>query len=141
MGRDAVPTVVLGFVQGRIGPRDEGIGSLATLDVELCEPEAHRHMDRLPRTQLDGCGLDDGVMGAAGAVNIIFRKQLEESDKPEERRKELVAEYEATFNNPYKAAELGFIDRVIAPADSRKELIASFRMLHNKPRKHGNIPL
>ena len=86
------------------------------------------------------------VMGAAGAVNIIFRKQLQEAEDPEKRRKELVAEYEETFNNPYKAAELGFIDRVIDPADSRKELIASFRMLRNKrttnpPRKHGNIPL
>jgi len=86
------------------------------------------------------------VMGAEGAVNIIFRKQLAEAEQPEQRRKELVAEYEATFNNPYKAAELGFIDRVIPPADTRKELISAFRMLRGKrasnpPRKHGNIPL
>jgi propionyl-CoA carboxylase beta chain len=86
------------------------------------------------------------VMGAEGAVNIIFRQQLAEAEQPEARRKELVAEYQATFNNPYKAAELGFIDRVIAPADTRKELISAFRMLRGKrasnpPRKHGNIPL
>jgi propionyl-CoA carboxylase beta chain len=86
------------------------------------------------------------VMGAEGAVNIIFRQQLKEADDPEKRRAELVAEYEATFNNPYKAAELGFIDRVINPADTRKELVSCFRMLRNKratnpPRKHGNIPL
>ncbi len=86
------------------------------------------------------------VMGAEGAVNIIFRQQLKEAADPAQRRAELVAEYEETFNNPYKAAELGFIDRVIKPEDTRRELISSFRMLRNKratnpPRKHGNIPL
>jgi len=86
------------------------------------------------------------VMGAEGAVSLIFRKQLADAEQPEQRRKELIADYEATFNNPYKAAELGYIDRVINPADSRKELVSSLRMLRNKratnpARKHGNIPL
>ena len=57
-----------------------------------------------------------------------------------------MADYEATFNNPYKAAELGYIDRVIHPASTRQELVSAFRMLRNKrasnpPKKHGNIPL
>ena len=86
------------------------------------------------------------VMGAEGAVNIIFRRDLKESDDPTSRRAELVEDYERTFNNPYKAAELGYIDRVIHPAATRRELASAFRMLRNKratnpPRKHGNIPL
>jgi propionyl-CoA carboxylase beta chain len=86
------------------------------------------------------------VMGADGAVNIIHRRALKESDDPDARRAELVTDYRETFNNPYKAAELGYIDRVIFPIDTRKEIARSFRMLSGKrdsnpPKKHGNIPL
>lgn len=86
------------------------------------------------------------VMGAEGAVNIIFRKELKDADDPAARRADLVEDYERTFNNPYKAAELGFIDRVIHPGTTRRELASAFRMLRNKratnpARKHGNIPL
>ncbi len=86
------------------------------------------------------------VMGADGAVNIIHRRALRESDDPDAKRAELVADYRETFNNPYKAAELGYIDRIIYPIDTRKEIARSFRMLRGKrdtnpPKKHGNIPL
>ena len=86
------------------------------------------------------------VMGAEGAVNIIFRRELKDAEDPVSKRAELVADYERTFNNPYKAAELGYIDRVIHPGATRRELVSAFRMLRNKratnpPRKHGNIPL
>ena len=86
------------------------------------------------------------VMGAEGAVNIIFRRELAKAGDPEKRRAELVAEYRERFANPYKAAELGYVDRVIHPKNTRKELIQSFRMLRGKQqalpaKKHGNIPL
>ena len=86
------------------------------------------------------------VMGADGAVNIIFRRELQEATDPEARRAELVADYRETFANPYKAAELGYIDRVIRPEDTRKELAQALRMTRGKrdtnpPKKHGNIPL
>ena len=86
------------------------------------------------------------VMGADGAVNIIHRQALKDSDDPEARRAELVAEYRDVFATPYKAAELGYVDRVILPADTRRELVHAFRSLRGKrdtnpPRKHGNIPL
>jgi len=86
------------------------------------------------------------VMGPEGAVNIIHRKDLREADDPEARRKELVAEYEDRFANPYIAAERGFIDDVIEPSETRIRLIRSLQMLKTKreavpPRKHGNIPL
>ena len=86
------------------------------------------------------------VMGAEGAVNIIFRRDLAGSDDPETTRRELADNYRKLFANPYKAAELGFIDRVIAPETTRAEVARAFAMLHNKKqdaprRKHGNIPL
>jgi propionyl-CoA carboxylase beta chain len=86
------------------------------------------------------------VMGADGAVNIIHRRALKDADDPDAKRAELVADYRETFNNPYKAAELGYIDRVIHPIATRKEIARSFRMLagkrdSNPPKKHGNIPL
>ena len=86
------------------------------------------------------------VMGPEGAVNIVFRKQLKEAEDPAARRKELIAEYEEKFANPYIAAERGFIDEVIEPAETRIRLIQALRMLGTKrealpPRKHGNIPL
>ena len=86
------------------------------------------------------------VMGAEGAVNIIYHAELAGADDPEATRKELINEYGATFANPYKAAELGFIDEVIFPRETRSKLISALHMLGNKrqenlPRKHGNIPL
>lgn len=86
------------------------------------------------------------VMGAKGAIEIIFKKEIDAANDKEAKLKELEADYNATFANPYKAAGRGFIDEVIDPADSRRKLIKAFRILTNKvdtlPRKkHGNIPL
>src|SRR3989442_1010530 len=86
------------------------------------------------------------VMGPDGAVNIIFRNEIERAKDPAAERERLVAEYRQTFANPYKAAELGYIDEIIQPADTRPRLICALEMLQNKrdrnpPKKHGNIPL
>ncbi len=86
------------------------------------------------------------VMGAEGAVNIVFRKEIEKAADPKAKRADLIDEYKAKFSTPYAAAERGFIDDVIEPAETRKRLIQSLRMLSTKresvpSRKHGNIPL
>jgi acetyl-CoA carboxylase carboxyltransferase component len=86
------------------------------------------------------------VMGPEGAVNIIFRKELAESDNPAERRAELVEEYRTKFANPYVAASRGFLDDVIEPRYTRPRLINALEMLTNKrdtnpAKKHGNIPI
>jgi propionyl-CoA carboxylase beta chain len=86
------------------------------------------------------------VMGPDGAVNIIFRNEIERAAAPEETRSKLVAEYRHTFANPFMAAELGYIDEVIRPEDTRPRLITALEMLQDKrdknpPKKHGNIPL
>jgi acetyl-CoA carboxylase carboxyltransferase component len=86
------------------------------------------------------------VMGPDGAVNIIFRKQIEEAEDPEAERARLVEEYRDTFANPYVAAARGYIDDVIEPRETRPRLIEALSMLQNKrdtnpPKKHGNIPL
>jgi propionyl-CoA carboxylase beta chain len=86
------------------------------------------------------------VMGAEGAVNIIFKDAIASADDPAEEHKRLVAEYEAEFANPYVAAARGYVDDVIRPSETRPRLIGAFEMLANKrdanPRKkHGNIPL
>ena len=86
------------------------------------------------------------VMGAEGAVNIIFRKEINSSQDKETERERLVRDYENQFANPYVAAELGYIDEVIEPAITRKRIIESLEMLKNKkdtnpPKKHGNLPL
>jgi len=86
------------------------------------------------------------VMGAAGAVNIIFKDEIARSSDPVAEQQRLVAEYEAEFNNPYVAAARGYIDDVIVPSDTRPRLIRALEMLADKrdtnPRKkHGNIPL
>jgi propionyl-CoA carboxylase beta chain len=86
------------------------------------------------------------VMGAKGAAEIIFKKEISEAKDPAARLKEKENEFNELFANPYKAAEHGYVDEVIRPEDTRKKLIASFKMLENKvaklPRKkHGNIPL
>ena len=86
------------------------------------------------------------VMGSKGAVEIIFKKEIESAENPQAKLDEKVAEYADKFANPYGAAARGFIDEVIVPADTRKKLIKGFTMLQNKvsqmPRKkHGNIPM
>ena len=91
-----------------------------------------------------------GVMGAQGAVNILYRRELAalaaEGGDVEARRAELIAKYEEELLNPYQAAELGYIDEVIAPSETRVRIISSLRALHDKraatpAKKHGNIPL
>lgn len=86
------------------------------------------------------------VMGAKGAAEIIFKREIETAENPQQKLDEKVAEYAEKFANPYGAAARGFIDEVILPADVRKKLIKGFGMLQNKvcdmPRKkHGNIPM
>ena len=86
------------------------------------------------------------VMGPDGAVNILFRKDIDKAGNPEEKRKELQDDYRGKFANPYRAAELGYVDEVIDPAVTRLRLIRSFEMLANKrqsnpPKKHSNLPL
>jgi propionyl-CoA carboxylase beta chain len=86
------------------------------------------------------------VMGAEGAVNIIFKDSIAGAEDPVAERKRLVAEYEAEFSNPYIAASRGYIDEVILPRETRPRLIRSLEVLADKrdtnPRKkHGNIPL
>ena len=86
------------------------------------------------------------VMGPDGAVNIIFRKELEKAKDPAQRKAELVADYRDKFASPYVAAEYGFIDDVIEPKETRPRLINALEMLTNKrdsnpAKKHGNIPL
>jgi propionyl-CoA carboxylase beta chain len=82
------------------------------------------------------------VMGAQGAVNILYRKEIAEAKNPDQARAELVAEYTETLSNPYAAAERGTIDSVIEPHQSRAYITKAFRTLKTLPaRKHGNIPL
>lgn len=86
------------------------------------------------------------VMGPDGAVNIIFRKELEKAKNPVARKAELVADYREKFASPYVAAERGYIDDVIEPKETRPRLINALEMLSNKrdsnpAKKHGNIPL
>ena len=86
------------------------------------------------------------VMGAEGAVNIIFKDAIDRADDPVAERKRLVAEYEAEFSNPYIAASRGYIDEVILPHETRPRLVRALEILADKrdtnPRKkHGNIPL
>jgi propionyl-CoA carboxylase beta chain len=86
------------------------------------------------------------VMGPEGAVNIVFRKELEEADDAEARRAELIADYRARFANPYSAAERGYVDEVIDPRRTRPVLCdalatASTKREPRPRRKHGNIPL
>ncbi|MCH2081472.1 MAG: acyl-CoA carboxylase subunit beta [Saprospiraceae bacterium] len=86
------------------------------------------------------------VMGAKGASEIIFRKEIKASGDPEAMLKEKEEEYKEKFAHPYRAAQRGFIDEVIEPKDSRRKLMKAFAMLENKvahipKKKHGNIPL
>ena len=86
------------------------------------------------------------VVGASGAVGILYRKEIAAADDPEALRAELMTEYEDTLCNPYLAAERGYVDQVIAPHQTRAEIVKSLRLLRTKretlpPKKHGNIPL
>jgi len=86
------------------------------------------------------------VMGADGAVNIIFRNEIHKAADPDRTRADLTANYRNRFADPYQAAALGYIDAVIYPEDTRRHIIQSLKMLQNKrqknpPKKHGNIPL
>jgi propionyl-CoA carboxylase beta chain len=86
------------------------------------------------------------VMGPDGAANIIFAKEIAESENPEETRQEKIDTYREKFANPYVAAGLGMVDDVIDPRETRIKLIQALEMLHNKQedrpsKKHGNIPL
>ena len=86
------------------------------------------------------------VMGPEGAVNIVFRKELQAAKDPVVERARLVQQYRDEFANPYKAAELGYVDEVIKPEDTRPKVIRAFEMLRTKrrenpPKKHGNLPL
>jgi propionyl-CoA carboxylase beta chain len=86
------------------------------------------------------------VMGAKGASEIIFKKEIIEAEDHEAKLLEKEAEYAELFANPYTAAQRGFIDEVILPEDTRRKLLKAFSMLegktvHRPDRKHGNIPL
>ncbi len=86
------------------------------------------------------------VMGAQGAANILYRRELAAAEDAEALRAEVVADYEDTLVNPYVAAERGYVDSVIPPSHTRSYVIRSLRMLRNKresmpAKKHGNIPL
>ena len=88
------------------------------------------------------------VMGASGAVNIIssVKREIRNADDPAQVRAEKIAEYEETFNNPYVAASLGYVDDIIEPASTRQRVISALDMLSTKreslpAKKHGNIPL
>ncbi|HJW67093.1 MAG TPA: acyl-CoA carboxylase subunit beta [Gaiellaceae bacterium] len=86
------------------------------------------------------------VMGPEGAVNIIFRKELEEADDPDARRSELIEDYRERFASPFAAAERGYVDEVIEPRRTRPVLVDALETALTKrerqpPRKHGNIPL
>jgi propionyl-CoA carboxylase beta chain len=91
-----------------------------------------------------------GVMGAQGAVNILYRRDLAaveaEGGDVEARRTEIIDGYEAELLNPYQAAELGYLDAVIAPRDTRLQVVRGLRALRDKhvsmpAKKHGNMPL
>jgi propionyl-CoA carboxylase beta chain len=86
------------------------------------------------------------VVGAQGAVGILYRKELAAADDPDARRAELIAEYEDTLANPYIAADRGYVDAVIPPSHTRVQVTKALRVLANKrqtlpSKKHGNIPL
>src|SRR5215468_4769874 len=86
------------------------------------------------------------VMGPQGAVEILYRRELQQAADPVARRAELVAEYTEKYANPYAAAERGYVDDVIDPAETRQKIVAGLALLHTKreelpKRKHGNMPL
>jgi len=86
------------------------------------------------------------VMGAEGAANILYRKQITQAEDQDAERARLEEEYREKHLNPYAAARAGFIDEVIEPAETRQKLIEALKALQNKvdnvlPKKHGNMPV
>jgi propionyl-CoA carboxylase beta chain len=86
------------------------------------------------------------VMGAEGAVDILFKKQIEAAPDPAAERMRLAEDYRQRFNNPYHAAYAGYVDDIIEPRETRPKIIAALAALRDKystapARKHGNIPL
>jgi propionyl-CoA carboxylase beta chain len=86
------------------------------------------------------------VMGPKGAVEIIFRKEIEQAPDPEKALERKVQEYKEKFANPFTAAERGYVDEVIVPRETRRKLIRALEFTHTKvdanpKKKHGNIPL
>ncbi|MFO8049535.1 MAG: carboxyl transferase domain-containing protein [Desulfosudaceae bacterium] len=86
------------------------------------------------------------VMGAEGAANVLYRKEIKNADDPEARRAEKIAEYKEQFSNPYRAAERGFVDAIIQPRYTRQRLAEALELMCTKretrpPKKHGNIPV
>ena len=86
------------------------------------------------------------VMGAEGAANIVFKHEIQGAADPAAKRREKIEAYERMFNNPYRAAERGYVDDVIEPASSRQVILSALDMLESKreslpDKKHGNIPL
>ena len=91
-------------------------------------------------------GAEIAVMGADGAVSIIYRDQIANADDPDQTRQELIDDYKDRFTTPYIAAGRGYLDDVIDPAETRPQVIRALEMLQTKsdnlpPKKHGNIPL
>ena len=85
-------------------------------------------------------------MGAEGAANILYGKQIKAAEDPEAERARLEQEYQENYLNPYAAAQAGYIDEVIEPAETRQKLIEALEALqtkveNNPPRKHGNMPV
>jgi acetyl-CoA carboxylase carboxyltransferase component len=85
------------------------------------------------------------VMGAQGAANVIFRREIKEAEDPVAKRKEVIDHYSKMLSNPYIAASRGYIDGVWMPSETRFRLIEAFKVIANKrqtlpPKKHGNIP-
>ena len=85
------------------------------------------------------------VMGAEGAANVVFRREIEAAEDTEARREELVEEYRETFSTPYMAASRGLVDDIIDPADTRREIALSLELLAGKrqlrpAKKHGLFP-
>jgi propionyl-CoA carboxylase beta chain len=86
------------------------------------------------------------VLGAEGAANILYKKQIDSAADPAAERKRLADAYRERFNNPYYAAGTGYLDDIIEPRESRPKIIAALSALRDKyapapPRKHGNIPV
>jgi propionyl-CoA carboxylase beta chain len=86
------------------------------------------------------------VMGADGAVDILYSKQLKGAEDQEKAREGFVRDYQDKFSKPYRAAASGHVDEIIIPSETRPRLIASLELLKNKqgqtrPKKHGNMPL
>ena len=86
------------------------------------------------------------VMGADGAVNILYAKKLKELENPEEEKQKILAEFKEKFSKPYHVAASGHVDEVLIPSETRPKLIAALELLRNKKvdspeKKHGNIPL